>query len=85
LKIQNKIMDEIVASINGHTQKSRPNILSFILWDYGYLESSYKPIARRNKITKTIQIRRYNNFDSIFEWYDANEKFNNRFVKYKYY
>lgn len=75
----------IIPSINDDTAiMHKPSFIDKIFWNYGYIQVFDLPIARKNKVTGMVEVRRYNETFSYWGWMQANEKYKSDFIIKKY-
>jgi hypothetical protein len=58
-----------------------PKFYDSIFWQYGYIDTTFKPIARKCRLTGTITLRYWNDLFSCWEWTELNEKYVKKFKK----
>ena len=61
-----------------------PSVLNRIFWDFGYIDAFDFPIARRNKINRSVEVRRYNKLFNYWGWVEVTDKYKPKFIKDKY-
>ena len=76
---------KIIPSINDNTDDlHKPSVIARFVWRYGYIDAFDMPIARRNKITGMVEVRRYNEIFGYWAWMEVNDKYKTEFVAKKY-
>ena len=76
---------KIMPSINDSTGNlHKPFIIANIFWQYGYINAFDMPIARKNRITGMVEVRRYNETFQYWGWMEVNDKYKTEFIAKKY-
>lgn len=76
---------KIMPSINDSTGNlHKPSVIASFFWHYGYINAFDMPIARKHRITRMVEVRRYNETFQYWSWMEVNDKYKTEFVAKKY-
>jgi len=54
-----------------------------IFWITGYINEFSMPLARKHRITRVVQVKRFNESFNRFDWCDVVDKYKNSFIACK--
>lgn len=79
------IPEKSIPSVNDFSAHyHKPPLLSLLWWQYGYINALDFPIARKNRITGEVQVRKYIHIFQYWTWFEVNDKYKSEFLSKKY-